>query len=105
MVRVALDGRRSLSLLPCAHLSSGARADGRMPAASSAVRSGTPVHCAIADQPSSQVRLVICVRAGMRFRSASEKLADRATRPSTRRRPSATRSARSNPVSILIQIA
>jgi hypothetical protein len=60
-----------------------------MPAASSTARSGTPVHCAIADQPSSHVCRVICVRDGMRFKSSREKLPGLATLPSTSSRHSA----------------
>ena len=60
-----------------------------MPTASSTALSGTPVHCAMAVQPSSQVCRVICVRGENCFRSASENARGRATLPSTERRQSA----------------
>ena len=60
------------------------RAVGRMPTASSTRRNGTPVHSAIADQPSSQVCFVIWVRAESALNPPAKSLPlpGRATRPS-----------------------
>src|ERR1700688_433605 len=65
------------------------RARGRMPTTSRRCESGTPIHSAIYDQPSSHCNIVIWLRDGLLFSCASENDAGRSTMPSTETRQSA----------------